>query len=68
MENSTSIEKSKPLSEQLTQEFNLNNIDGKEPPWNRKKKWILEEFCVSKNVLRKVIKQAAAKTCTSETW
>ena len=32
MENSTSIENSKPLSEQLTQEFNLNNIDGKEPP------------------------------------
>ena len=68
MENSTSIEKSKPLSEQLMQEVNLKNIDGKEPPSNRKKKWILGEFCVSKNVLRKVITQAAAKTCTWETW
>ena len=38
----TSIEKSELLSEQLTQEVNLNNVDGEEPPQNRKEKRSLQ--------------------------
>ena len=34
----TSIENSEPPSKILTQDFNLNNIDGEEPPSNKKKK------------------------------
>ena len=34
----TSIENSEPPSKMLTQDFNLNNIDGEEPPSNKKKK------------------------------
>ena len=34
----TSIGKSEPLSEQLTQEVNLNNVDGEEPAQNKKEK------------------------------
>ena len=39
----TSIEKSEPLSEQLTQEVNLNNIDGEEPSQNKKEKRSLQD-------------------------
>ena len=34
----TSTEESEPPSEQLTQGVNLNNVDGEEPPQNRKEK------------------------------
>ena len=34
----TSIENSEPPSKILRQDFNLNNIDGEEPPSNKKKK------------------------------
>ena len=34
----TSIENSEPPSKILTQDFNLNHIDGEEPPSNKKKK------------------------------
>ena len=37
----TSIGKSEPLSEQLTQEVNLNNVDGEESPQNK------HEYCVN---------------------
>ena len=39
----TSIGKSEPLSEQLTQGVNLNNIDGEEPPQNKKEKRSLQD-------------------------
>ena len=39
----TSIEKSEPLSEQLTQEVNSNNVDGEEPPQNKKEKRSLQD-------------------------
>ena len=39
----TSIEKSDPMSEQLTQEVDLNNVDGEEPPQNKKEKRSLQE-------------------------
>ena len=38
-----SIGKSEPLSEQLTQEVNLNNVDGEEPPQNKKEKRSLQD-------------------------
>ena len=75
----TSIGKFEPLSEQLTQGVNLNNEDGEEPPQNKKEKRSLqdqleevkkkkkEEFYASKKVIRKIIIQVAAKTCTPET-
>ena len=61
LNSSTSIGKSEPLSEQLTQGVNLNNVDGEEPPQNKKVKRSLqdqleevkkkkkEEFYASKN-------------------
>ena len=39
----TSIGKSEPLSEQLTQGVNLNNVDGEEPPQNKKGKRSLQD-------------------------
>ena len=75
----TSIGKSEPLSEQLTQEVNLNNVDGEEPPQNKKEKRSLqdqleevkkkkkEEFYASKKSNSKIIIHVAAKTCTPET-
>ena len=39
----TSIEKSEPLSKQLTQEVNSNNEDGEEPPENKKEKRSLQD-------------------------
>ena len=38
----TSIEKSQPLSEQLMQGVNSNNVDGEEPPQNKKEKRSLQ--------------------------
>ena len=43
LNSSTFIGKSEPLSEQLTQETNLNNVDGEEPPQNKKKKRSLQD-------------------------
>ena len=43
LNNPTSIEKSEPLSEQLTQEVNSNNVDGEEPPQNKKEKRSLQD-------------------------
>ena len=75
-----SIENFEPLSEKLTQEVNWNNVDGEEPPQNKKEKRSLqdqleevkkkkkkEEFHASKKTVRKTIMQVAAKTCTQET-
>ena len=39
----TSIGKSEPLSEQLTQGVNLNNVDGEEPPQNKKERRSLQD-------------------------
>ena len=39
----TFIGKSEPLSEQLTQKVNLNNVDGEEPPQNKKEKRSLQD-------------------------
>ena len=39
----TSTEKSELLSEQLTQQVNLNNVDGEEPPQNKKEKRSLQD-------------------------
>ena len=39
----TSIGKSEPLTEQLTQGVNLNNVDGEEPPQNKKEKQSLQD-------------------------
>ena len=39
----TSIEKSEPLSEQLTREVNLNDVDREEPPQNKKEKRSLQD-------------------------
>ena len=75
----TSIGKSEAQSEQLTQEVNLYNVDGEDPPQNKKEKRSLQdqleevkkkknaEFYASKKVIRKIIMQVAAKTCTPET-
>ena len=38
-----SIENSEDLSEKLTQEVNWNNVDGEEPPQNRKEKRSLQD-------------------------
>ena len=75
-----SIENFEPLSEKLTQEVNWNNVDGEEPPQNKKEKRSLqdqleevkkkkkkEEFHAPKKTVRKTIMQVAAKTCTQET-
>ena len=63
----------------MTQEVNWNNVDGEEPPQNKKEKRSLqdqleevkkkkkEEFHASKKTVRKTIMQVAAKTCTQET-
>ena len=37
----TSIERSEPLCEQLTQEVNSNNVDKEEPPQNKKGKAVI---------------------------
>ena len=39
----TSIENSEPLSPKLKQEVNSNNVDGEEPPRNKKEKWLLQD-------------------------
>ena len=39
----TSIENSELLSEKLTQEVNSNNVDGEEPPQNKKEKLSLQD-------------------------
>ena len=39
----TSIRKFEPQSEQLTQEVNLDNVDGEEPPQNKKQKQSLQD-------------------------
>ena len=52
----TSIEKPESLSEQLTQEVNSNKVDAEEP-----------NFMLLKKIIRKIIIQVVAKTCTPET-
>ena len=39
----TSIEYSEPLSEKLMQKVNSNNLDGEEPPQNKKEKRLLQD-------------------------
>ena len=71
------MEKFEPFSEQLAQEVNSNNVDGEEPPQNKKEKWSLQDqleelknnnnFMLLKKVIRKMIIQVVVKTCTPET-
>ena len=71
------MEKFELFSEQLAQEVNLNNVDGEEPPQNKKEKWSLQDqleelkkknnFMLLKKVIRKMIIQVVVKTCTPET-
>ena len=70
------MEKFEPFSEQLAQEVNSNNVDGEEPPQNKKEKWSLQDqleelkknnnFMLLKKVIRKMIIQVVVKTCTPE--
>ena len=71
------MEKFEPFSEQLAQEVNSNNVDGEEPPQNKKEKWSLQDqleelknnnnFMLLKKVIRKMIIQVVVKTFTPET-
>ena len=71
------MEKFESFSEQLAQEVNSNNVDGEEPPQNKKEKWSLQDqleelkkknnFMLLKKVIRKMIIQVVVKTCTPET-
>ena len=71
------MEKFEPFSEQLAQEVNSNNVDGEEPPQNKKETWSLQDqleelkknnnFMLLKKVIRKMIIQVVVKTCTPET-
>ena len=71
------MEKFESFSEQLAQEVNSNNVDGEEPPQNKKETWSLQDqleelkkknnFMLLKKVIRKMIIQVVVKTCTPET-
>ena len=53
---------SEPLSEQLTQEGNLNNVDGEEPPQNKKEKQSLQDQLEEVKKKKKVELYASRKS------